>query len=60
MSLITATSVPEKGQRSEVRMINPKSQAPNLRVSGVPPEADQVSGVRDQRSEVRDQRSEGR
>jgi hypothetical protein len=28
---------------------NIKSQAPNLRVSGVPPEADQVSGVREEK-----------
>jgi hypothetical protein len=31
---------------------NPKLQAPNLRVSVVPPQADQVSGKKDKKTET--------
>ena len=39
-------------------MQNIKFQAPNLRMSGVPPEADQVSGVRCQVSGKRNKKAE--
>jgi hypothetical protein len=33
-------------------LLNPKFQAPNFRVSGVPPEADQMSGKRNTKTET--------